>query len=66
MLGRPALTGFGWLAATFGSAACLNLVEAVASPDGWAWTAVRAVAGAAFLAALLWWMVSLLRRAGPR
>ena len=56
-----------WVVATFGAAACLNLVEAVVSPDGWAWTAARAAVAVAFLvAAVLWAELALRRRVHRR
>lgn len=51
-----------WLWATFGAAAVLNLVDAVASPEGWAWTAARIAVTAAFSLALVLWLVFAFRQ----
>jgi hypothetical protein len=45
-----------WVVAGFGAAAVLNLLDAVVAPEGWAWTAARAAAGAAFLVAVILWV----------
>jgi hypothetical protein len=50
-----------WVVGTFGLAACLNLADALASPDGWAWTSARVAVTAAFSVALLLWVVRALR-----
>jgi hypothetical protein len=42
--------------AGFGAAAVLNLIDAAVAPEGWAWTAARAAAGAAFLVAVILWV----------
>jgi hypothetical protein len=52
--------------ASFALAALCNLVEAVADPEGWAWQALRVSLSVVFLAALVGWLVALVRERRAR
>jgi hypothetical protein len=50
-----------YVACTFGLGGLLGLIELVAAPSGWWWTATRALVFALFVAALVLWLAALVK-----